>query len=214
MSGNNSNNSDKRMDAFFSAICAGAAIGLGATAYLCVGGVIGAFLFATGLFIIVEKHLQLFTGRMCRILLDDVETLDTLPYVFIGNMVGAIVMGYLIRSCHIETSVNAIVAAKEEMFRTSWMAILWRGILCNICIYLATRGYRAIQSGIGRYIALFLGVAVFVLIGADHCVADMFYAALSTNTTIDMFFVVLLAAIGNCIGGTMCELFSLWVEED
>lgn len=211
---NNSNNSDKYMNAFFSAICAGAAIGLGATAYLCVGGVIGALLFATGLFIIVEKHLQLFTGRMCRILLDDAETLDTLSYVFVGNMVGAIVMGYFIRSCHIETSVNAIVAAKEEMFRTSWAAILLRGILCNICIYLATRGYRAIQSGIGRYIALFLGVAVFVLIGADHCVADMFYAALSTNTTIDMLWVILLAAFGNCIGGTMCELFSLWVEED
>ena len=214
MSGNNSNNSDKYMNAFFSAICAGAAIGLGATAYLCVGGVIGAFLFATGLLIIVEKHLQLFTGRMCRILLDDVETLGTLPYVFVGNMVGAIFMGYLIRFCHIETSVNAIVAAKEEIFRTSGPVILWRGILCNICIYLATRGYRAIQSGIGRYIALLLGVAVFVLIGADHCVADMFYAALSTNTTIDMLWVILLAAFGNCIGGTMCELFSLWVEED
>jgi len=214
MSRNNWNISNKFEEAFFSSICAGAAIGLGATAYLCVGGVIGAFLFATGLFIIVEKHLQLFTGRMCRILLDDVETLVTLPYVFVGNMIGAIVMGYLIRFCHIETSVNAIVAAKEEMFRTSWAAILCRGILCNICIYLATRGYRAIQSGIGRYIALFLGVAVFVLIGADHCVADMFYAALSTNTTIDMFLVVLLAAVGNCIGGTMCEMFSLWVEED
>lgn len=214
MSGNNWKISNKLEEAFFSAICAGAAIGLGATAYLCVGGVIGAFLFATGLFIIVEKHLQLFTGRMCRVLLDDDEVLATLPYVFVGNMIGAIVMGYLIRFCHIETSVNAIVAAKEEMFRTSGPVILWRGILCNICIYLATRGYRAIQSGIGRYIALFLGVAVFVLIGADHCVADMFYAALSTNTTIDMFFVVLIAAVGNCIGGTMCEVFSLWVEED
>lgn len=214
MSRNNWKISNRFEEAFFSAICAGAAIGLGATAYLCVGGVIGAFLFATGLFIIVEKHLQLFTGRMCRILLDDDETLATLPYVFVGNMIGAIVMGYLIRFCHIETNVNAIVAAKEEMFRTSGPVILWRGILCNICIYLATRGYRAIQSGIGRYIALFLGVAVFVLAGADHCVADMFYAALSTNTTIDMLWVILLAAFGNCIGGTMCELFSLWVEED
>jgi len=214
MSRNNWNISNKFEEAFFSAICAGAAIGLGATAYLCVGGVIGAFLFATGLFIIVEKHLQLFTGRMCRILLDDVETLVTLPYVFVGNMIGAIVMGYLIRFCHIETNVNAIVAAKEEVFRTSGPVIIWRGILCNICIYLATRGYRAIQSGIGRYIALFLGVAVFVLIGADHCVADIFYAALSTNTTIDMLWVILLAAFGNCVGGTMCELFSLWVEED
>lgn len=209
--------SDDAWLVFFSAVCAGAAIGLGATAYLCVGGVAGAFLFGVGLFIIAEKRLQLFTGRMCRMMLDDSQALPTLPAVFIGNMVGAMLMAWMMRVAHIESAiqaVNGIVTAKSEVYATSWGSILTRGILCNICIYLATRGYRAIHNWVGGYIALFLGVAIFVLIGADHCVADMFYFFLADNAGWDMALTVLLAALGNCIGGTMCELFSLLVEED
>lgn len=204
-------------NAFFSAVCAGAAIGLGATAYLCVGGVAGALLFATGLFIIVEKRLQLFTGRMCRIILDDASALDTLPLVFLGNMIGAMAMAVCVRAARIETAisvVNTVVAAKEELSATSWFSVLWRGFLCNICIYLATRGYLAIRNNIGRYIALFLGVAVFVLIGADHCVADMFYFVLADNAGWDMALTVLLAALGNAVGGIICEAYSLLVDED
>ena len=48
-------------------------------------------------------------------------------------------------------------------------------IFCNVLIYIAVEGYRSIENSLGRYLAVFFGVTVFVVCGFEHCVANMYY---------------------------------------
>ena len=52
-------------------------------------------------------------------------------------------------------------------------------IFCNILIYIAVENYNCNPQEVGRYLAMFLGVVVFIFCGFEHCVADMFYFSLA-----------------------------------
>lgn len=201
---------------FISSVCAGAAIGLGGIVYLRVGGVAGAFLFAVGMFIVLTRALQLFTGRMCRVIEDDVEGLKTLPIVWLGNFIGAGLAGGFATTVGIADS-TALMEAKLAIAQEYGLyVVFFRGALCNVCIYLSVRGYRALQKrkdSVGAYIALFLGVAVFILAGGEHCVADMFYFFANGSALNGAVFAFLgMATLGNMAGGFFCELFSFILE--
>ena len=54
----------------------------------------------------------------------------------------------------------------------TYLGLFVLGILCNICIFIAVNGYANNPHQVGKYLALFLGVSVFILCGTEHSVAD------------------------------------------
>ena len=48
-------------------------------------------------------------------------------------------------------------------------------VFCNVMIYIGVEGYRSNPHELGKYLALFFGVCVFILCGFEHCVANMYY---------------------------------------
>ncbi|MFQ9410213.1 MAG: formate/nitrite transporter family protein [Evtepia gabavorous] len=79
-----------------------------------------------------------------------------------------------------ETGIDATAAALVEgKMGATYLGLFVLGILCNICIFIAVNGYANNPHQVGKYLALFLGVSVFILCGTEHSVADMYYWSVS-----------------------------------
>ena len=188
------------MKSFIRSIFAGAAIALGGTVFLaCSNKIVGAFLFSVGLLTVLIFGFDLFTGKACNEAF--IKDPGKLGLIWLGNFVGAVLFGLMV-STHASLLETAQTVATGKIGKPFYVIII-DGIICEFCIAIAVRGY-AKAEGIGKYLAVILGVMVFILAGAEHCVADMFYlAAAQTTAVIDAFVFLVWATVGNVIGGIL-----------
>lgn len=167
-----------------SAILAGCCIGLGGTVYLSVESkVIGALLFGIGLYTVCRAGLDLFTGQIGHIW--QTRKPDIL-IVLAGNIIGAILTGWLMRFAT-DVTFDAAVKLDKGLLRLFVLAIL-----CNVCICIAVE--------IRTNISIFLGVIVFILCGFEHSIADVFYFTVAGWTWAELL-VALVVIAGNAVGG-------------
>ena len=186
------------------AVLAGAAIGLGCIAYVSVDNkYMGAFLFSIGLLTICGMGWNLFTGKLCKCTMSHKE----LALVCLGNLLGSIFM------CACFTLSSSTLSKAYEIAEKKFNRPIYEGIisavLCEICIYIAVVGYKQIQFSIGKYLAVILGVMVFILCGFEHCVADMFYYFVYLSPANWPYSTLYLLAVifGNIIGACLMNIF-------
>ena len=72
-------------------------------------------------------------------------------------------------------------------------------IFCGILMSIAVGTFKKLPNILGT-LAVFLCVAVFILAGFEHCVANMFFFALSSSPA-DYLLTLLVAIAGNSLGG-------------
>ena len=196
----------KTLGVFLKAILAGFCIGLGGVVFLGLmptNKPLGAFLFAIGLFTICTHGFNLFTGKACYILDNKPAYLGTLVVIWVGNLIGAFCMAALMHCTRVSgaytEAAQTLVAAKNG---DSLGSLFVLGMLCNVLIYIAVDGYKSNPHEIGKYIALIFGVAVFILAGTEHSVADMFYyAAAGELFTGEGILRLVIISLGNVVGG-------------
>lgn len=196
----------KTVSVFLKAILAGFCIGLGGVVFLGLmptSKPLGAFLFAIGLFTICTHGFNLFTGKACYILDNKPSYLGTLVVIWVGNLIGAFCMAALMHCTRVSgaytDAAQTLVAAKNG---DSLGSLFVLGMLCNVLIYIAVDGYKSNPHEIGKYIALIFGVAVFILAGTEHSVADMFYyAAAGELFTGNAILRLVIISLGNVVGG-------------
>ena len=82
------------------------------------------------------------------------------------------------------------------------------GIICNIFIFIGVDEYKKNEHVLGKYLAIILSVMGFILVGSEHCVADMFYYNMAGNYSKDMFIRLLIITIGNAVGGIAANHFA------
>lgn len=197
-------------ESWVKSILAGVCIAVGGVIYLSVENkVVGAALFATGLFTICTFGYNLFTGKVCY--LPDAQNkgqyLRWLAQIWVGNLIGAAGVGYLIRL----TRAGEALAQKAQglcdtkLGDTPW-SIFLLAILCNLMIYIAVENYRSNPHPVGKYIAIFLGVMVFILAGFEHCVANMFYFSVANRWGLQTVAYLLVMTLGNAVGGILPQL--------
>ncbi len=148
------------------------------------GNVVGALLFTIGLFTVCTRGYALFTGKACYLFDNPLPAylLDLLVF-WVGNLLGAMLIAgleHLTGMVGGETGIDATAAALVEgKMGATYLGLFVLGILCNICIFIAVNGYANNPHQVGKYLALFLGVSVFILCGTEHSVADMYYWSVS-----------------------------------
>ena len=197
-------------DRLIRSVCAGAAIALGGTVFLaCENKVAGAFLFSVGLITVLVFGFDLYTGKAC--LGDFIKRPWLLALIWFGNLIGAVVFGLAV-STHqpLNTAAAAVTAAK---LAKPFYVVIIDGIICEFCIAIAVRGY-AKTEGFAKFLVVILGVMVFILCGAEHVVADMFYFAAARPSGIPQVLLFLLwATIGNAAGGVIWWLAEKGVDK-
>lgn len=184
---------------------AGVMIAIGGTVYLMVESkVIGAILFVIGLFIIVVNELNLFTGKIGYIINYSNSYLVEVILTLVGNFLGTLLVGSALLCTRISPVLNekALKLVETKLTDNGW-SIFILAIFCGILMYLAVNGYKTIKDSLGKYLAVFLGVSVFILSGFEHCVANMYYFTVARAWSIYSLTFMLIMILGNAVGAIL-----------
>ena len=187
---------------FIYAMLAGVAISIGSVLYLLVENkVVGALLFSVGLMMVIEFKLNLVTGFIPtkrEELKPGQYFIDTL-LIFLGNVVGTIIVALLLRLTRISDKlVTASLAVSNVKLDDSLISLFILAIFCGFIIAMIVKAKNY------KLQALFVAmmIAVFILCSFEHCVADSFYLAMSLKLfTWKGLLVLLIVFLGNFVGG-------------
>lgn len=188
---------------FVSALLAGFAIGIGGSVYLPLMGehrIAGALLFSVGLFTVILFRLHLYTGKICYVLQTGGKPLSrigNMSLILLGNAVGAAACGLLL-SGKLSGVAAPLVAAKLEV---PLLRVFCLAAFCGVLIYIAVEGYRRAPAGGVQAVIVLLGVAVFILAGFEHSVADIFYVAAARAASWEAVLFLAVVVAGNTVGG-------------
>lgn len=202
------------------AITSGIMIAMGVFAFLsCDVKYVGAFLFSLGLFCVCEYKLNLFTGMIgyaventkangSKAILD---LLKVLLFNIIGIAGTCVFLSFTAGQDAIDKATNIV----ETSVTLNLMQLLIKSIMCGIIMLIAVDRYKNC-NGMAKYIAVFVGIPVFILSGYYHSIAYVGYLTLgicggnlSSNVTAPKIIVViLLAVIGNAIGSILMRFLT------
>lgn len=192
---------------FISAVLAGFAISLGGIVFLMLDSKpLGAMMFTVGLFTVCTMGFSLFTGKVCYVFDNDASYALALPVIVIGNFTGTWLTSFLIgltRISHLSEKARSLCEVK---LNDGLLSVFVLAVFCNVLIYIAVEGYRNNRHQIGKYLALFFGVMVFILCGFEHCVANMFYISAAGVWSGKAVVFILVNIIGNALGGILIPL--------
>ena len=205
----------KILRTFVSGALAGVCIALGGTVFLLTESrLVGALLFTVGLFTICTCGFSLFTGRVCYVFQRGGAYAASLPVIWLGNLAGTALIALIERATRIGPALQAaaetVCAAKLGDTPGS---VFLLAVLCNVLIYIAVDGFANNPHEIGKYLALFFGVTVFILCGFEHCVANMYYFTAAGVWSLRTLGYLLLMTAGNAVGGVLLPLARGWLEK-
>lgn len=177
-------------------ILAGFMIALAAALFLTIGGPFGAFIFSLGLLTILYFKFHLFTGK-AGLLTSKTITPTELIKIWFGNLLGCAICIALLFVSGLGPAL-AVPATAIILTRITnlWFENIILGIFCGLLMYIAVNQYPT-----APYVTI-MGVMSFILLGANHCVADMAYMflAATTENIIPAIAALLCTTAGNIIG--------------
>ena len=195
---------------FINAILAGLFIGIAGTVCMAVPNpVMGAFLFGFGLLTIVSYGFKLFTGAIGYLAVQGRNTpryLLELLLIWLGNLAGCFAVGRLVRCTRsfpgFAERVNAVCAAKAGDSFTSWLILAF---FCGILMYVAVETFKRKDEldAVVRVPVLFLCVAIFILSGFEHCIANMYYFSVADAWSWKALAAIGVMTLGNSLGGML-----------
>lgn len=188
------------------ALMAGGCIGIAATVYLKIGGVVGAAMFAFGLIVVVAMKLPLFTGQAQHVWSRTSGEYSLLGLMLLLNLAGCFILSALTCTREMTEASQAIINARLAK------GPLMCGLLSTPCGFIMTAAVRGAGMK-NNWLPLLFGVPAFIICGFPHCVADSFYYASCGRDFLLSNGWSLLAAylptvVGNFLG---CNLYRLVV---
>lgn len=191
-------------------ILAGIMIGIGGCVNLSLNNkVLGAVFFGIGLFVIVTRQLNLFTGKIGYVVNNDLSYLKEVIFTLFGNFIGTFLIAKALKYTRIS---NLIITKATNLsnikLSDNLVSIFILSVLCGILMFIAVDGYKNMKDEIAKYLSVFLCVIVFILSGFEHSIANMYYFAMA-KVNIWSFKVALylfVMILGNTCGGILIPL--------
>ncbi|MBE5784784.1 MAG: formate/nitrite transporter family protein [Clostridia bacterium] len=198
----------KRLKTFVFAVLAGLCIGIGGTVYLLLENkVLGATLFTIGLFSICTFGYNLYTGKVCYVFEREKSYILDVGIIWVGNLVGTWLTAQLELLTRIGPKLQeAALKVCEAKLSDDLLSIFVLAIFCNILICVGVEGFNRSKHDLGKYLALFFGVVVFILCSFEHCVANMYYFSVAGVWSLRTFGYLLIMTLGNAVGGVIIPL--------
>lgn len=181
-------------------IMAGICISIGCLINMsCDNKYIGAFLFSFGLLTICQFEYNLFTGKVCY--LDDKKILAIILFY---NFIGCIITATIVNIAYPTKLNETVLTICTNKLKQPLLSVLFLSILCNMMIFFAVDGYKR-----KNVIILIGAIAIFILCGFEHCVANMFYFIFyifkEKNISLSIVIFLITNIIGNYIGGRIMK---------
>lgn len=183
-----------------SGLSAGILITIGGSVFLaCDSRYVGAVMFSVALLCICLKGYALFTGKVGFMPeKHGREEFSVLLLGLLGNAIGTILGGYLIRA-----GLPVLGDAAQQLCGAKLLQLpgqtFVRALFCGILMYLAVSIYRDQKNVIG----ILFCIPVFILSGFEHSIADIFYFAASGIVSMKAFGFLWMVILGNSVGGML-----------
>lgn len=172
--------------------------------------------FPVGLILVIELQGELFTGNCLLVLpnwkkeITNFQLYRNLIIVWFFNLMGALLIAGLLYLAHAYDGVNkeALIALAQYKLNADMVAWLVKGIGCNILVAGAVMLAYKTKDHLAQVVMMYVTIMLFIVLGFDHCVANMFYfpAALMAGADFSLGLVVaqlLIVTLGNFIGGAI-----------
>lgn len=190
------------IDVFLRAVMTGFAIGIGGSVYLsCDNKYMGAFLFGTGLFVILSFGFNLFTGKVGYAVENKPSYIIDLILIWLGNLTGTAIMGGMILCTRIASIGEKAAEICSVKFNDNLLSIFILAIFCGMLMFIAADGFKKIENPVGKMLAVFLPLMAFILSGYEHCIANMFYFTIAKVWSANTVLYLLVMTMGNAVGG-------------
>lgn len=174
------------------AVIAGFLIGLGIIINtLAANPILGAFLFSFGLLTIIDLQIPLYTGQIGFIKQKNKKDLFN---ILIFNIIGILsCVGLFVFK---DSNFANIITEKSILkFDKSFLQIFIDGFFCGTLIHFAVKCKKQLMTS--------MAVMIFILMGAEHCIADVPYLMMNFNliNLLKFLFVIM----GNSLGAILIE---------
>ncbi|ADZ82041.1 formate/nitrite transporter family protein [Cellulosilyticum lentocellum] len=226
---------------FIYSMFAGAFIGLGISLIFSIGApianseylggltklVMGAS-FGIALSLVVMCGCDLFTGNTLFLTVGGLQkTVKWREVIYVwcvnilGNLCGSLLIAYLMKLTGLldgEVFGKFVVTMSAGKIAPSFSALVFRGVLCNICVCLSLWCAQKLQSESGKLIMIWWCLFAFIGIGLEHSVANMTLLALgifspyATETVNWGGYLsnLIPVIIGNILGGAIFVALPYW----
>jgi hypothetical protein len=200
----------------FKSFLAGIMIAIGGTVFLSIENkVIGASLFSIGLFGVLIYNLNLYTGKIGYLITNfNLKYIKELIITLIGNFIGACSVGFILRYTRIYDKIyeKSLMLANTKL-NDNILSIFILSIFCGLLMYYAVNGFKK-QTDFGKYLVVYLGVAVFILCGFEHCIANMYYFSVADIWSLKTLGYTGIMVLGNSIGSFIIPLCNLVIKDN
>ncbi len=191
-------------------------IAIGGTVFLSIENkVIGASLFSIGLFGVLIYNLNLYTGKIGYLITNfNLKYVKELAITIIGNFIGACSVGFILRYTRIYDNIysKALILANTKL-NDNLLSIFILSIFCGLLMYFAVNGFKK-QTDFGKYLVVYLGVAVFILCGFEHCIANMYYFSVADIWSLKTLGYTGIMVLGNSVGSFIIPLCNLVIKDN
>lgn len=192
---------------------------------------LSSLIFPIGLILVTICGANLFTGKCLLItgVLDKkisfLDLVKLLLLIYFGNIIGAIIFSILIYLSKLSLNAELMEYVVNIAYSKSTLPIInafFSGIICNIIVCISIFGSKKIPDYIGKIVFIWFTIAVFIITGTEHSVANMYYFSIglitkffnqSLTTNLDILLVIsrlLIVTLGNIVGGAFFVGFGYW----
>ncbi len=207
---------------FILGILAGILIGIGGFSNLYCNlkfnnPILGGVFFSFGLIFICFTGLNLFTGKVGYIFENKLSYFIDVLIMMAANFIGVMLVGLIFAKTNTISfeSLTSFIS-KKIILTDSCDAfnLFLMSIVAGALVFLAVEGYKKFTSPITKLISIMLPIAIMVIIGGEHSVANGFYyfgAIFNISEEgYKVFLSVLISVAGNIIGSLILwSLFAL-----
>ena len=159
---------------------------LGAWAGPSAAKLISGLVFSVGIVMVIIGGGELFTGNslMVMALLDRRIRVGALirnwVIVYFSNMAGAVFVAWLYHETGLwqtadGASAQALIMTAMRKSSLEFWPAFFRGVLCNWLVCMGVWMSYSADDVSGRIVPLAMAVSAFIMSGAEHSVANMFY---------------------------------------
>lgn len=191
-------------------------IAIGGTVFLSIENkVIGASLFSIGLFGVLIYNLNLYTGKIGYLITNlNLKYIKELIITLIGNFIGACSVGFILRYTRIYDKIyeKSLMLANTKL-NDNILSIFILSIFCGLLMYYAVNGFKK-QTDFGKYLVVYLGVAVFILCGFEHCIANMYYFSVADIWSLKTLGYTGIMVLGNSLGSFIIPLCNFVIKDN
>ncbi|MDO5708114.1 MAG: formate/nitrite transporter family protein [Andreesenia angusta] len=180
----------------------------------------GALFFTIGIVLVVIAGGELFTGNMLMFMavLDGKLILKKLLrnwiVIYILNFLGGLLVVFISLKSGVFTNelLDVLSDISQSKIDLTFSSAIYRGIGCNILVCLSVWICTSANDTTGKVVASSFPVTVFILLGYEHCIANMFFfsAARAAGSDISLLEAftknIFPVTIGNILGGVLVAL--------